>query len=274
MRPSLHRDLRPPLPAADLAALSRHRLRGRASSARKLTDPWNFWQLVLDQSGERRSPTSNACRLTCRIPRCGRKPMARSSASTCCSSQQGKGLGRKLMSRAIDHLGERYGDAPQWLGVWSENLRGAGALPALRLREGRRIRVPRRRHARPTNSSSAACPGYSFGPGVRRAVRRGPRGGVISMSGAGSVAGVIRSSSSSILIGDVVDGVAHVVEQARGSGVRLTESVAASFALKIDQQRFAGRPQHDEEEARRTRRSRAGPTARRRSSSRRSRTGA
>ena len=38
-------------------------------------------------------------------------------------SQQGRGLGRLLMERALAHLGERYGDAPQWIGVWSENLR-------------------------------------------------------------------------------------------------------------------------------------------------------
>jgi ribosomal protein S18 acetylase RimI-like enzyme len=37
------------------------------------------------------------------------------------SSQQGKGLGRTLLSAAIDHMAERFGDAPQWIGVWSEN---------------------------------------------------------------------------------------------------------------------------------------------------------
>ena len=36
---------------------------------------------------------------------------------------QGQGLGRKLMATAIGYLGERYGDAPQWLGVWCQNLR-------------------------------------------------------------------------------------------------------------------------------------------------------
>lgn len=37
------------------------------------------------------------------------------------SSQQGKGLGRMLMAIALNWLGETYGDAPQWIGVWSEN---------------------------------------------------------------------------------------------------------------------------------------------------------
>ena len=27
------------------------------------------------------------------------------------------------MDRALGWLGERYGEAPQWIGVWSENLR-------------------------------------------------------------------------------------------------------------------------------------------------------
>jgi diamine N-acetyltransferase len=39
------------------------------------------------------------------------------------ADQQGKGLGRLLMGVALDHLHDRYGDAPQWLGVWSENHR-------------------------------------------------------------------------------------------------------------------------------------------------------
>lgn len=38
-------------------------------------------------------------------------------------SQQGKGLGRKLMAIALDYLNSRYRKEPQWLGVWSENLR-------------------------------------------------------------------------------------------------------------------------------------------------------
>lgn len=36
---------------------------------------------------------------------------------------QGKGLGRALMTAAMAHLQDRYGDAPQWIGVWSENHR-------------------------------------------------------------------------------------------------------------------------------------------------------
>jgi len=37
------------------------------------------------------------------------------------SSQQGKGLGKTLMTVAAGWLSETYGDAPQWIGVWSQN---------------------------------------------------------------------------------------------------------------------------------------------------------
>jgi len=36
---------------------------------------------------------------------------------------QGRGLGKVLMTAALAHLHDRYGDAPQWIGVWSENHR-------------------------------------------------------------------------------------------------------------------------------------------------------
>lgn len=37
------------------------------------------------------------------------------------SSQQGKGLGKMLLTIAMDWMTDTYGDAPQWIGVWSEN---------------------------------------------------------------------------------------------------------------------------------------------------------
>jgi ribosomal protein S18 acetylase RimI-like enzyme len=37
------------------------------------------------------------------------------------SSQQGKGLGKTLLAMAMDWMSETYGDALQWIGVWSEN---------------------------------------------------------------------------------------------------------------------------------------------------------
>ncbi|MDC7677532.1 GNAT family N-acetyltransferase [Asticcacaulis machinosus] len=39
------------------------------------------------------------------------------------TSQQGQGLGKQLLTIGLDYLSERYGNAPQWIGVWSENHR-------------------------------------------------------------------------------------------------------------------------------------------------------
>ena len=108
-------------PAADLAhyldtAYGADQLRS------ELTDPWNFWRLVLDHSGE--AVAYLEC-VPAHLPHPEVRPEAHGEIERIyvLRSQQGKGLGRKLMTAAIEHLDERYGDAPQWLGVWSENLR-------------------------------------------------------------------------------------------------------------------------------------------------------
>lgn len=41
-------------------------------------------------------------------------------------SHQGQGLGRIALSHALDYLTGTYGDAPQWLGVWSGNTKAQG----------------------------------------------------------------------------------------------------------------------------------------------------
>lgn len=89
---------------------------------KELADTWNFWQLVLDGSG---NPVGYLECVPAHLPHPEVRPEAHGEIERIyvLKSQQGKGLGRKLMRIAIDHLGERYGDAPQWLGVWSENLR-------------------------------------------------------------------------------------------------------------------------------------------------------
>ncbi len=108
-------------PPADLAtyldsAYATERLRAEVS------DPWNFWRLVLDGSGE---PMAYLECVPAHLPHPEVRPEEQGEIERIyvLKRQQGKGLGRKLMSLAIDHLNERYGDAPQWLGVWSENLR-------------------------------------------------------------------------------------------------------------------------------------------------------
>jgi diamine N-acetyltransferase len=46
------------------------------------------------------------------------------------TSQQGRGLGKQLLTIGLDYLSERYGDAPQWIGAWSENHRAQGLYRA------------------------------------------------------------------------------------------------------------------------------------------------
>ncbi len=46
------------------------------------------------------------------------------------ASHHGRGLGGELLALALDHLSARYGDAPQWIGVWSENHRAQAIYKA------------------------------------------------------------------------------------------------------------------------------------------------
>ena len=43
---------------------------------------------------------------------------------------QGQGLGKALMEIAMAYLAERYGKAPQWIGVWSQNFKAQGLYGA------------------------------------------------------------------------------------------------------------------------------------------------
>jgi ribosomal protein S18 acetylase RimI-like enzyme len=100
-----------------------------AQLAAELADRRNFWRLILGDDG------AAIAYLEC-VP-------AHLPHPDCCpdrdgeieriyvlNSQQGRGLGKQLMQIAVDHLDERYGSAPQWLGVWSENLKAQGLYRA------------------------------------------------------------------------------------------------------------------------------------------------
>jgi ribosomal protein S18 acetylase RimI-like enzyme len=39
------------------------------------------------------------------------------------TSHHGRGIGKQLLALGLGYLSERYGDAPQWIGVWSENIK-------------------------------------------------------------------------------------------------------------------------------------------------------
>ena len=46
------------------------------------------------------------------------------------SSQQGKGLGKMLLTIAMDWMADTYPDKPQWIGVWSQNHKAQGLYGA------------------------------------------------------------------------------------------------------------------------------------------------
>lgn len=88
--------------------------------ASEITDPRNFWRLLLD--GE-----VAVAYLEC-LPAHLPHPEVRPDHGEIeriyvRADRQGEGLGKVLMGAALDHLRDRYGNAPQWLGVWSENQR-------------------------------------------------------------------------------------------------------------------------------------------------------
>jgi diamine N-acetyltransferase len=90
--------------------------------AREIRDPAQHWRVVLDDTG------GAVAFMQCApvgLPHPDARPDREGELKRLYvhSSQQGKGLGKILLSAAIDHMNERYGDVPQWIGVWSENTK-------------------------------------------------------------------------------------------------------------------------------------------------------
>lgn len=95
----------------------------------ELADARNFWQLILDHDG------TAIAYLECvpaHLPHPEVDPAADGEVQRIyvLGSHQGRGLGRRLMTLALDHLHERYGSAPQWIGVWSANHRAQALYAA------------------------------------------------------------------------------------------------------------------------------------------------
>lgn len=92
-----------------------------AQLERELTDAGNYWQLVLDESG------AAIAYLECvpaHLPHADCRPEhGEIERIYALKAAQGRGIGRALMELALKHLDARYGNAPQWVGVWSENVR-------------------------------------------------------------------------------------------------------------------------------------------------------
>lgn len=96
-----------------------------AQLAKEVSDPRNYWQLVLDDAG---APAGYLQCVPAQLPHPELRPDRDGEIQRIylLKSHQGTGLGRTLMERALKHLGERYGNAPQWLGVFSGNLHAQG----------------------------------------------------------------------------------------------------------------------------------------------------
>lgn len=87
---------------------------------KEVVRPDQFWRIVFDEAGQA------VAYLQCGpvgLPHPEAQPNKEGELKRIyvLSSQQGKGLGKTLMKVALDYLSERYGTAPQWIGVWSEN---------------------------------------------------------------------------------------------------------------------------------------------------------
>ena len=120
MRATFTETFGPLYPPADLAAYldSAYDLDRLAA---ELADRRNHWQLILDDAG---TPVAYLECVPAHLPHPELRPEhGEIERIYVLQSQQGRGFGRLLMEQALAHLGERYGDAPQWLGVWSQNVR-------------------------------------------------------------------------------------------------------------------------------------------------------
>lgn len=88
--------------------------------AAEVGDPREFWRLVMDDRG--RAVAYLQC-TPVSLPHPDADPKGHGELKRLyvLASQQGKGLGKRLLGLALDHLLETCGPVPQWIGVWSLN---------------------------------------------------------------------------------------------------------------------------------------------------------
>ena len=126
-------------PAGDLGAFIEDAYSADAVTG-EINDPRNFWQMALGEDGR---PVGY---LQC-VP--GHLPHPDCSPSHgeikriyVLRSHQGKGVGHQFMQLALKHFADRYADAPQWLGVWSENLKAQQLYQAYGFRKAGEYTFP------------------------------------------------------------------------------------------------------------------------------------
>lgn len=90
--------------------------------AAEIADAKQFWRLALDDDGRALGY------LQCGpvgLPHAEANPASQGELKRIyvASEAQGRGLGKQLLSVALDWMEKTYGPAPQWIGVWSDNVK-------------------------------------------------------------------------------------------------------------------------------------------------------
>lgn len=107
-------------PASDLAAYLDSAYSSDAVTV-ELSSPRNFWRMVLSEDGK---PIAYLECVPGHLPHPECTPEhGEIKRIYVLQSYQGKGVGHQLMQIALKHFADRYAEAPQWVGVWSENQR-------------------------------------------------------------------------------------------------------------------------------------------------------
>lgn len=105
-------------PADDLAGYLESAYSSDAVTA-EINAPRNFWRMLLSEDG---SPFAYLQCVPGHLPHPECTPHnGEIKRVYVLKNHQGKGVGHQLMQIALKHFAERYNDAPQWVGVWSEN---------------------------------------------------------------------------------------------------------------------------------------------------------
>jgi len=96
--------------------------------APQIADPDQFWRMAW--SGNQAVAYLHACPVGLPHPDADAARQGEIKRLYVDTSQHGQGIGKQLLALGLDYLAHRYGGAPQWIGVWSENLKAQALYQA------------------------------------------------------------------------------------------------------------------------------------------------